>query len=1050
MKWSKLIKYVIFITLICLLMAGLSPLSARYISADDGLTRAGEGAHPEDGVLLTPDVSGIPAENSFEDKDEPAPYVNVANGLSENESSEIEKQLSKENGSAREDEIDDSLNNGLDSNNGSDVVDQQNPLFQEPLLPTFQTAEFIYPREDVFIPKFIQISSCPENVSMDPSIPFLAHWEVQLDDGSWQLIDETSGDVPFELEKSYRVHFTLPASAFPGSMPPVEIKLDKLHLTLEPESSSNPYYEEQVPDEDQASRKEQVPTNKEQSPSEDQSLDKERSLGEDQSRHEEPKLHYFSTVLKVGDIEVLDRFVPLRAPSGTGNAIYLNGDSGDDNNDGSEPEKAVKTFTKAKDLATEHQNIEQIIVIGTTEISGEVSLSGTKAKLVRDETFNGYLLRVNGSSVSATLQDIVIDGNSENNTSIEDSLIYVNGGTLNIGNGAVLRNNKIKDKPNTATRGGAIKASSATVNMTGGSVEGNQANFGGGICLSYSTLNISGGCVQKNLCDNKYTFSAGGGILAYVNSTINISDSALVSENISREVGGGISLGTNEVNDGSKLYMNGGTIVGNIAGATGGGIFIQCGYLNRSFSEAFIKRGRIVDNKTDQSGKTFDVFGGGGIYVNGAVDIPEDGIYGTSNGVLHLENALITNNTCEITGAGYAACPISQTTIYVTDGCAIYANEAKGGFRTRSGYTDGFPDNNGDDTGNEVYVLCMFQYAMHGGNPEYVLSQRMLGGTPYHWKKHDGSLLPKDKYTGKLENNKDYLALYTDEIGNELTQRLAKVVISGNDSASRGGGIGSNGTVIFGNPGTTKVSVQKHWEDNHNAEQKRPSSIEVELLAEFDGNNYVVDKATLSESNQWTYTFEDLPTTLDGQKAKYSVREISISGYTGTVTGDAEKGFLITNTPSPTPPPTTPPTPTIPPVEIPSKFTVYKQWVDQNNQNGLRPNRVTVMLYADGKYTGKYMYLMPENDWSAIFSDLPEYDGNHRIVYSLREEIVPHYDSHITGDSDTGFIVTNTLRSRPVQLPRTGESDRITIGLSLPLLLSGLWLCLKKKKLSKV
>jgi len=380
MKWSKLIKYVIFITLICLLMAGLSPLSARYISADDVLTRAGEGAHPEEGVLPTPDVSGIPAENSFEDKDEPAPYVNVANGLSENESSEIEKQLSKENGSAREDEIDDSFNNSLDSINGSDIDDQQDTLFQEPLLPTFQAAEFIYPREDVFIPKFIQISSCPENVSMDPSIPFLAHWEVQLDDGSWQVIDETSGDVPFELEKSYRVHFTLPASAFPGSMPPVEIKLDKLHLTLEPESSSNPYNEEQVPDEDQASRKEQV-SNKEQAPSEDQSLDKERSLGEGQSRHEEPKLHYFSTVLKVGDIEGLDRFVPLRAPSGAGNAIYLNGEGGDDNNDGSEPDMAVKTFNMAKGLARDHQNIEKIIVIGTTDISGEVSWPEQKQNL---------------------------------------------------------------------------------------------------------------------------------------------------------------------------------------------------------------------------------------------------------------------------------------------------------------------------------------------------------------------------------------------------------------------------------------------------------------------------------------------------------------------------------------------------------------------------------------------------------------------------------------------------------------------------------------------
>ena len=1051
MKWSKRIKNVISITLICLLMAGLSPLSARYISADDELTRAGEGAHPEEGVFPAPDVSGTPAENSFEATEDPAPYVNVANGLSENESSEIEKQVSKENGNVREEEIDDSLNN-LDSNNGSDVVDQRDPLFQEPLLPTFQAAEFIYPREDVFIPKFIQISSCPENVSMDPSIPFLAHWEVQLDDGSWQVIDETSGDVPFELEKSYRVHFTLPASAFPGSTPPVEIKLDKLHLTLEAESGSNPYSEEQVPDEDQASRKEQV-SNKEQAPSEDQSLtedqslDNERSLGEDQSRHEEPKLHYFSRVLKVGDIELLDSFVPLRAPSGTGNAIYLDGVKGDDVNDGSVPEKPVKTFTKAKDLARDHQNIEKIIVIGTTDISGEVSLAGTKAELVRGEAFNGYLLRLTGSSVSATLQDIVIDGNSENNTSIEDSLIKVDSGTtLNIGKGAVLRNNKIKDKPNTATTGGAIYAYSATVNMTGGSVEGNQATYGGGIYLyQSSTMNFSGGTVQNNssrtVTDNSVTptqyYSAGGGIVAYENSKINMSGNATVLNNYAQEIGGGISLGCNQVGNGSYLNMNGGTIEGNTAGATGGGIFIQCGYFGNSFSKASIKSGYIINNKKDQSGKTEDLFGGGGIYVNGAVDMPP---FNGTNGVLHLENALITNNTCEITGAGYAACPISQTTIYVTDGCAIYANEAKGGFRTRSGYTDGFPENNGDDTGNEVYVLCKYEYGLHGGNPEYVLSQRMLGGTPYRWKLHDGSLLPKDKYTGKLEEDKAYLALHTDEIGNKLTQQLAKVVISGNDSASRGGGIGSNGTVIFGKPGTTEVSVQKRWEDNHNAEQKRPSSIEVELLAELNGKYYVVDKATLSENNQWNYTFEDLPAEMEGQKAKYSVREISISGYTGTVTGDAEKGFLITNTPSPTPPP----------VEFPFKITVHKQWVDENNQNGLRPAKVAVMLYADGVYTGKHMNLLPEYDWSAVFRDLPEYEGNHKIVYSLREEIVPHYDSHITGDSNTGFIVTNTLRSRPVQLPRTGESDRITIGLSLPLLLSGLWLCLKKKKLSKV
>ena len=29
---------------------------------------------------------------------------------------------------------------------------------------------------------------------------------------------------------------------------------------------------------------------------------------------------------------------------------------------------------------------------------------------------------------------------------------------------------------------------------------------------------------------------------------------------------------------------------------------------------------------------------------------------------------------------------------------------------------------------------------------------------------------------------------------------------------------------------------------------------------------------------------------------------------------------------------------------------------------------------------------------------MPEYDGNHKIVYSLREEPVAHYDSRISGD----------------------------------------------------
>ncbi len=46
-------------------------------------------------------------------------------------------------------------------------------------------------------------------------------------------------------------------------------------------------------------------------------------------------------------------------------AIYLNGQSGNDEHDGSSEELAVKTFARAKELAAEHPTVEKIIVTGT-------------------------------------------------------------------------------------------------------------------------------------------------------------------------------------------------------------------------------------------------------------------------------------------------------------------------------------------------------------------------------------------------------------------------------------------------------------------------------------------------------------------------------------------------------------------------------------------------------------------------------------------------------------------------------------------------------------
>lgn len=77
------------------------------------------------------------------------------------------------------------------------------------------------------------------------------------------------------------------------------------------------------------------------------------------------------------------------------------------------------------------------------------------------------------------------------------------------------------------------------------------------------------------------------------------------------------------------------------------------------------------------------------------------------------------------------------------------------------------------------------------------------------------------------------------------------------------------------NPETIDITVNKVWagEDTTN---RRPSEVRVELTSGAFGS-----AATLSESNGWSYTFEDLPKYANGKEVVYGVNEISIvSRYT--------------------------------------------------------------------------------------------------------------------------------------------------------------------------
>ncbi len=277
------------------------------------------------------------------------------------------------------------------------------------------------------------------------------------------------------------------------------------------------------------------------------------------------------------------------------------------------------------------------------------------------------------------------------------------------------------------------------------------------------------------------------------------------------------------------------------------------------------------------TGSAYDEFGGGGIYVNGT------SVEGIHNGVLNLTNALIRDNTVAKEGGGYASCPTSETHIYVKNGAAFYSNSAS--------------------SAKEIYILASTTEGTHSGNTEYTISPAMLGGTPYNWKYENGNEVKLNKLSGKLlAMNVQDLSLHTDVKSDAKAEKLAKVTISGNSSATRGGGIGSNGTVNIGKSDETEVSVEKKW----NGSSSRPDSVDVELYCQTDGSSDPVyfgyETISPDDDGSWKLTFTNLPKNDEnGKPYTYSVKERSVSGYTAAVTGNQADGFVITNSPVPSP-----------------------------------------------------------------------------------------------------------------------------------------------------
>lgn len=94
---------------------------------------------------------------------------------------------------------------------------------------------------------------------------------------------------------------------------------------------------------------------------------------------------------------------------------------------------------------------------------------------------------------------------------------------------------------------------------------------------------------------------------------------------------------------------------------------------------------------------------------------------------------------------------------------------------------------------------------------------------------------------------------------------------------------------------TTTHSVEKIWEDNENSAGNRPSSVMVQLYANDAIHG---DAVELNETNNWTYTFNNLPLCdSENNPITYTAREVAVAGYEVSYTySDDGCTTTVTNT----------------------------------------------------------------------------------------------------------------------------------------------------------
>ena len=207
-------------------------------------------------------------------------------------------------------------------------------------------------------------------------------------------------------------------------------------------------------------------------------------------------------------------------------------------------------------------------------------------------------------------------------------------------------------------------------------------------------------------------------------------------------------------------------------------------------------------------------------------------------------------------------------------------------------------------------------------------------------------------------------------------------------------------------PEVVKIPVTKVWNDADDQDGFRPKNgVTVSLLADGEETGKTV---SLTENNQWKNTFEgdDLykyAVGKEGVEVVYTIKELEVAEYKVAITGTAAAGFTVTNTHTP---------------EV-VEVSVEKVWDDADDRDGIRPDSVSVTLFADGDDVTQEgieatVVLDESNSWKYTWTGLNKRAAGQEISYTVEEDPVPEgYQAETTGDAKKGFTIKNFHLANP-------------------------------------